>query len=464
MHSSWKQLLPVDRYLIKQNGLLYEYDRKILTLLYQPLIGSLAYSLYMTLWSMLEKDELWGKVATHHSLMTVMDLSLSEILTARRKLEGIGLLKTYVREDQEARTFLYELQPPLSPEQFFQDDLQIFLRNKVGEKRYRAIQRHFSRKSIDTASFRSVTASFNEVYASVRPQEMAEHAEFAIESDVGEPLTRRSNDGPPFSATHFDFELFFEDLSDLIVPREAVTDSVKELVEKLAFIYQLGPLEMSKMVERVYAKHERLGEKELREEAQKWYAFENGDRFPLLVYRTQRMASSKTQQQRKWESKEDKLIHGFETYSPAEFLRARSNGGRASLQDLKLAEQLMIDQKLPPGVVNVLLDFVMQTNDQKLNKNYIDKIAAHWARKNIQTVPEAIELCRSEHERYKQWQNRRGKTKTKNLHREPLPEWIGSSQKQLQQNGEQQAEPNGKGLEEKKRRLAERLQKYRDLT
>ncbi len=73
---SWMELLPIDRYKVSAKGLLHNYDRKVLTMLYQPLIGSRAFSLYMTLWGELEQDRVFGKENTHHSLMVTMQMQL----------------------------------------------------------------------------------------------------------------------------------------------------------------------------------------------------------------------------------------------------------------------------------------------------------------------------------------------------------------------------------------------------
>ena len=51
MTQHWQELLPIDHYIATANGLLHDYDRKILTFLYQPLIGAGCMSLYMTLWA-----------------------------------------------------------------------------------------------------------------------------------------------------------------------------------------------------------------------------------------------------------------------------------------------------------------------------------------------------------------------------------------------------------------------------
>ncbi|HCF30822.1 MAG TPA: Replication initiation and membrane attachment protein, partial [Bacillus sp. (in: Bacteria)] len=57
----------------------------------------------------------------HHSLMVTMQMQLPEVYEERVKLEAIGLLKVYIKKEKDIRMFIYELQPPLSPKQFFDD-------------------------------------------------------------------------------------------------------------------------------------------------------------------------------------------------------------------------------------------------------------------------------------------------------------------------------------------------------
>ena len=52
----------------------------------------------------------------------------------------------------------------------------------------------------------------------------------------------------------------------------------------------------------------------------------------------------------------------------------------------------MIEQKLNPGVVNVLISYVLQVNDQQLKKSYVETIAGQWKRLNIETVEDAMKL------------------------------------------------------------------------
>ena len=94
------------------------------------------------------------------------------------------------------------------------------------------------------------------------------------------------------------------------------------------------------------------------------------------------------------------LIYMFETTSPYNFLASKI-GTKPSKTDLKVLEHLAVDIDLTPGVINVLLDFVLKTTNNKLNMNYIDAIASQWKRSRIMTVEDAIKIARSENNKRK---------------------------------------------------------------
>lgn len=79
MADYWKDVLPVDPYVVKSRSMLQDIDRQIITQLYQPLIGPVAFSLYMTLWGELEQNRLWGGESTHRQLMGMTQSNLKTI-------------------------------------------------------------------------------------------------------------------------------------------------------------------------------------------------------------------------------------------------------------------------------------------------------------------------------------------------------------------------------------------------
>ena len=91
-------LLPADSYFVVNKSIISDIDKKIIIDLYQPIIGHNAVCLYYTLLNDLEKSNIISTTYNHHHLLSIMQLSLSDIKVAREKLEAVGLLKTYVKK------------------------------------------------------------------------------------------------------------------------------------------------------------------------------------------------------------------------------------------------------------------------------------------------------------------------------------------------------------------------------
>ena len=86
------------------------------------------------------------------------------------------------------------------------------------------------------------------------------------------------------------------------------------------------------------------------------------------------------------------MVYTFETVTPYDYLKSKYKNGEPSARDLRLIESLLTDMKLKPGVVNVLIAYVLKINNQKLSKNYVETIAGQWKRLNIETVEDAMRL------------------------------------------------------------------------
>ena len=117
-----KIVLPADTYIVVNKTILNDQDRKLLSMLYQPIIGSVATNLYFSLWSNLDRNEIISTEYTHHYLMANMQLNLDEIIEARERLEGIGLLKVFFQEGNINR-YIYELYSPVSSYEFFNNPI-----------------------------------------------------------------------------------------------------------------------------------------------------------------------------------------------------------------------------------------------------------------------------------------------------------------------------------------------------
>lgn len=468
MAQHWQELIPIDRYLVTSNGLLHEYDRKVLTFLYQPLIGSTCLSVYMTLWAELEENKLWSESSTHHLLMNLLSVNLKDIYEARLKLEGIGLLKTYVKSDESGRSFIYELTPPLNPEQFFLDGmLNIYLYRKIGKNHFSRLKRFFStpKKPLDE-DYLEVTREFQEVFASATPgslQYMQEHSE-DLEAESEQEFIGRMDQKPiQIDTRTFDFDLLMAGLNESLVPQKALTKKVKEVISNLAFLYGISPIEMKNFVLGAINEKDEIDIEDLRKGARDWYQFENYDQLPSLIHRTQpavhqvQLTEPKTQ--------EEKLIRYYETTPPIVIFKELSGGVEPSAANLKILEEIMIKYKLPPGVVNVLIEVVLRKTDMKFTKGFVESIASHWARLKIKSVKEAMEAARKE-ERSFQESKKTGKSTKKPIRTEVLPDWFDDSGKASDKSNTKASDKadtkdQNIELEAKKRAIEEKLKAFR---
>ena len=99
-------------------------------------------------------------------------------------------------------------------------------------------------------------------------------------------------------------------------------------------------------------------------------------------------------------SKKGRIIEVFENTSPYDFLKSKYQNGNPTQRDLKLLEYLLVDVELKPAVVNVLIDYVLKKNNNKLNTAFVETIAGQWKRLNIQTAKDAMEVAEKEHKKY----------------------------------------------------------------
>ena len=159
-------LLPADMYTVVSKTILNLEDRDNLIMLYEPIMGPLAVSLYLTLWRDLKNNSFKSEEYNHHHLMCLMKLDLKSIKEARCALESLGLLKTYVKKG-DIYSYVYELYSPMSPREFLNHPvLNVVLYNNIGKMEYEAIKKSYEKKSMSLSEYEDITSSLNMTFAS----------------------------------------------------------------------------------------------------------------------------------------------------------------------------------------------------------------------------------------------------------------------------------------------------------
>lgn len=136
-------------------------DLNVLTLLYNPLIKTNAYNLYMLLSSLVDRASLKSFTAKHQFLFDLTLLSSEEFYEARIKLEAMGLLSTLYNDN----SYIYILKPPFTAKQFLVDGLLgTFLYSEIGQTSFKQLHKLFNIPKIPKESFDNITKSFEEVF------------------------------------------------------------------------------------------------------------------------------------------------------------------------------------------------------------------------------------------------------------------------------------------------------------
>ena len=304
-------LLPADTYIVVNKTILNDNDRRILTMLYQPIIGSDAINLYFTLWSYLDKSELVSCEWTHHHLMTSMRMKLENILEARQKLEAIGLLVTLVKKGN-INNYIYELYSPLSAEEFFNNPvLDLSLMNNIGQSEYEKCIAYFSIPKINTKDYEDITCLFNDVFEVTIDSPM-EHIINDIKKRSKRDLSIKSK---------IDLNIVLGMISEDILNPKSITKETKELIYKLSFIYDLDNENTVEIIKNSVNEKKIIDKELLKTNCRNFFKFEHQGRLPSIAFKTQ---PEYLRKQITDTSKKAKMIYTFETTSPADFLMSKN--------------------------------------------------------------------------------------------------------------------------------------------
>lgn len=421
-------ILPADVYMVVNKTVITSTDRKIITMLYQPIIGHVATSLYFTLCDDLDKREVMSEELTHYHLMMTMQLKLESIVIAREKLEAIGLLKTFFKKEN-VNTYVYQLYSPLSAAEFLNHPiLNVVLYNNLGKKEYQKVVSYFKIPRINLKDYQEITKQFDEVFTPVPGNSITENDDIAD-----------TNKNRPTLMHQIDFNLLISSIPESMISPNCFNNDVKELINNLSYAYGIDDLTMQGIVRDSLNERGLIDKNELRKNARNYYQFEQSGRLPTLIYTTQpEYLRSPTGDASNWA----KMVYTFETVTPYDYLKSKYKNGEPSARDLRLIESLLTDMKLKPGVVNVLIAYILKINNQKLSKNYVETIAGQWKRLNIETVEDAMRLSEKEHKRVKKKLEANKKTKPVETKQKeaPVPDWFNKELDTVGISSEEQKE------------------------
>lgn len=360
-----------DFYEVHLGSMLSSYDREILTLLYQPFISSDALSLYFTLWSEQNRQDIF-ELETHDRLIKTLGISVNDFVEARKKLEATGLIQTFIRKKDDINYYIYLLFAPKTPKEFFKDILfKGLLTKAIGEKETYRLMNYFSSKEVNLEGYQEITASFPIVFT-------PDYDSYDFKNS-GKTITLRGRKIKSIDQG-FEFAAFFKYLLDnhQILQSSFTKEDNKE-VSRISLLFGLDELQMSEFVSQIYNFED---EKHLDHE--KLYNLAvKANQFGIV------RNTHESNIQYPDENEFGEYANLVSNVPPFEFLKLKQGYTNPAPSDVRLINQLSSDMDLEFGVINVLIDYVLRKYNNQLSRELVLKIAGSVKRSKIETAYDA---------------------------------------------------------------------------
>ena len=365
---------------VRLTSLLADYDRDTLTNLYQPIIGFSALAVYFTLWSEANNQRVLS-FSTHEQLLTRMKMPSGSFVDARKILEAVGLVKTRLEAAPGTHIYHYELCAPKTPEGFFKDTILYgLLIQNLGDNDASRLKRVYE-MSVKPSEGEDISSSFNEIF---HPDYEDDSFIKAAKDGSGKTLGRNKTK----ISTDFNYETFFNYLKEISQIKEtALTKKELKEVNRLSSLYGVNEQSAAYIVANNYdpskEKGNRLDLNQINNDLM------NDAHYSFIARKNKQTIEGKVS----GDSAIARKINLFNERSPKEILSLLQGGTKVAPSDLKIIDTLSKDYHLPNGVINVLIDFVLNMNNGVLSRSYAEKIAASFNRKEIETTIDAMNYC-----------------------------------------------------------------------
>ena len=365
-------ILSSDFYEIRLASIVSNVDKDVLVELYQPIIGANATILYLTLLKQKRNEDDENMYSTQ-SLLNGMQSDPNTLLASRHYLEAVGLLRSYEKASESGRYYIYVLYAPKSPKDFFDDVLfNGLLIQSIGEKEAKKLAHAYKVNLSVDEGFKEVSSSFVDVF----------------HPDYDDPSFRKSfgSDIVGHDAgrvkIRFNLDLFFKYISENSqIKISAISKKELKEIERLATLFGLDEKQMALIAIDEYDPNElpHLNFERIK------YRAEEEVKFKLVESKPRNKRSDLS-----GESPLEQKIIKMEQIAPSKYLSLLLNNTPPSMTDLNTLNKLSLGYKLGNGIINAIIDYVMQKNNNILSYAFCDKVASILVSKNVETTLDAM--------------------------------------------------------------------------
>lgn len=465
------KLNPMQTFLVKHCYSLAPLQMQSLVQLYQPIVGSTAISLYLTLMNQPLETANQSQRILHAQLLEIMNVGIKACDEGRQRLEAVGLLRTYrdrtSHTDWRYQTLLYDLQQPLDIEQFLKNPLlSTTLYKQIGDQNYYQLLRMWQVEEIDGEQYTEITTNFEDVFYYVKRNTEAE-----IQESIQDRQFKQQTSDAEVSARqdHFDYAKFLRFIMAEGVEHTQLTQALKEQVLSTSQIYELDEVQMTQIVLlAVNDVTDQIQLDKLKDMADKKTFFaKKRQETAFTPTNTQQIAASPSPQEpvvekefpyeyseAELKSRHASIKQTFPQFSEQDihmlvlceqmpnqaFLgrTKQAKNGFATDSELFYVRDLADKTTLKPEIINFLVYYLLAIeNKDSVYKGDLQRTASEWQQNNIQSTASALEFVRNKaqmQEVKKTQASKRpasGGYQRKYQRQEVIPDWMKQQDKQV---------------------------------
>ncbi|WP_029192176.1 helicase DnaB [Paenibacillus harenae] len=422
------------RYYIFRDFSLSSLDYKMLSLIYQPMIGAFAVAFYQQLYhGIAEGRSGYSSLEPQRRLFLGLGLEMNErgrrhLIEQASKLEAVGLLQTsrLGLSDQADVIYEYELAEPLSPAEFFRNmHLTMLLRDKIGKYAVISLRESFGANEPDELA----DAEMTKENISVPFYELFKLNMQSVDDELEQALTevapsRQSAERQTLATAAIPYgEIILRfprnSANRRYVERLRSDEEQMAQVNYVAYKYSLTVADLCRLLDEdgIFSEGGGLNVDELQLRANQLYRQDKkreGDRQRTLA---------RTQFTRGEPEESDEMTEEYEVLEQ-DFLQVPNQLlGRCDIQQYNMLmrnephtrflqrffpgavpdwierafERIDLNYKLAAPVINVLIHYVIGANEaQRVTKTFLDAVASNMLVKQIDTFEKAVQYVREQ--------------------------------------------------------------------
>lgn len=368
---------------------------KVLTRLYQPIIGIFGVGLYMTLMNEFDTVPLSSDYKTLYQLQDQTNSTLKDLFDNLHRLEGIGLVKTFVGTNPIlGEVIIFRLQKVPTAQEFFGTFLlSSLLLERVGTPAYKRLVNEFTpRDVLNMKDTEEVTSDFFDVFhlsdqKAIEPEEEVKAAYQKVGSQPQRTL--KAAKGPK---NKIDWQFLIDSFSVYDINKTEIELHKNEIYQIMNF-YNLSELQfVNAAIPTLSAVDQKLDMRAIQISADEKFNRENNAKF----ISDQMQSAQKEKEENhvaapKLSEDEQKLAKEMVEARPLDFLQElkQEQGQMTTLTERSAASRLENDYGLSREMINAVIYASIKSRTMLYLKT-AEKIIKDWTERKITTPAEAI--------------------------------------------------------------------------